>query len=81
MTDLEILLKHTIKTLSNTEIVDWNSNQAKTLKKIYEDYHIEKTTTKVVCPCCLKETQLTFCEKVSKKIIYNYCDKCIMLFH
>ena len=40
MNDIEILLKHTIKTLQDTETIDWNSEVAKTLKKIYEDYYI-----------------------------------------
>ena len=80
MTDIEVLLRHTIKTLQDTETIDWNSDSAKSLKKIYEDYYIEKSINEIICPCCGKKTYLKFSEKITKKVFYNYCGECIMLF-
>ena len=80
MIDIEILLKHTIKTIEDKEIIDWNSPAARILKKIYEDYYIDITNNEIVCPCCGKNTSKTFNLKSDKKVIYHYCDKCIMLF-
>lgn len=80
MTDIDTLLRHTIKTLQNSDIIDWNSENAKSLKRIYEDYFIDKNKNFIVCPNCEKKTYSTLNEKTTKKIIFNYCDSCIMLF-
>ena len=80
MIDIEILLRHTIKSIEDKDIIDWNSIAARTLKKIYEDYYIDITNNEVVCPCCEKNTSKIFNLKSNKKMVYHYCDKCIIIF-
>lgn len=77
---IEKLLKHSINSIDDTVIVNWNSTTTKVLKKIYEDYYIDKNNVYVVCPICNKKTYFTFNSKSDLKIFKNYCDNCVMLF-
>ena len=80
MTNIETLLRQTIKTIDNNTNIDWDSTTAKVFKNIYDGYYIEKGNHTCICLHCQKETSFVFCDKSTKKIIFNYCDNCIMIF-
>ena len=81
MVEIDKLLRRTINDIDNTVIVNWNSRTANVLKKIYNDYYIDRSKNYMICPFCNKKTYLTFNSKSDLKVFKYYCDNCVILLN